>query len=46
MEIQNLYIEAVFSFDEVRSANGEQSPAIPLFSQQYGCGVSGWSTHS
>lgn len=31
MEIQNLYIEAVFSFDEVRSANGEQSPAIPLF---------------
>lgn len=31
MEIQNLYIEAVFSFDEVRSANSEQSTAIPLF---------------
>ncbi len=31
MKNQELYIEAVFSFDEVDSANGEKSAAIPLF---------------
>lgn len=31
MEKQELYIEAVFSFDEVESEDGEKSTAIPLF---------------
>lgn len=31
MSKQDLYIEAVFSFDEVESENGEESSAIPLF---------------
>lgn len=31
MEKQELYIEAVFSFDEVESEEGEKSTAIPLF---------------
>lgn len=31
MQNQNLYIEAVFSFDEVESEDGEKSPSIPLF---------------
>ena len=31
MTKQDLYIEAVFSFDEVESENGEKSTAIPLF---------------